>query len=364
MNENRDEATGQFSSDEPVFGQAALEQEAGYVPMPKEPDETEELTAQEAAAKLTESRTDEADIVTHSAGIDIPDNMTMTTEQAAKALTDARGAEEAQAEIDDADKLRKEVDELRGVKPENETKAEEPAELDVEKTLNHPKIRDAIASHISEAETARQNHVTGLAGATQLAEATFFSQYPEFMNVAPEQRGAVFAAIEQNDPARAASIRSTVENIGNLVIRYGVEHDQVTAKAKAEFGEYAKAQDAKFAELTKGENMRAIESEIPAMLTSLGVDPKEWLEAGAKSKFLRSAAAQAILVKAAKYDLLQKAGKAVASKAVPPVQRPGVARSTGDAREGTVRALNEKFNSNPSLKNAAEMRAAQIKARA
>ncbi|WP_369723660.1 hypothetical protein AB8Z38_06745 [Bradyrhizobium sp. LLZ17] len=54
------------------------------------------------------------------------------------------------------------------------------------------------------------------------------------------------------------------------------------------------------------------------MLSELGVDPLEFLKAGNESRFLRTAAAQKVLVDAAKYRLMMQAPKPVAARTPPP----------------------------------------------
>jgi hypothetical protein len=159
MSENLDEATGRLT-DEPLTGRAGLEHDAGYVPMPAEAEAPEELTANEATEEKVDHRgTSEANIVTHIAGVDMPKNMTMTLEQGVKALSDARAADGEQADIEQADQIRTEVDKLRGDGPEQaaETGAgpadnEPDLEKKLEKVLNHPKIREALSSRIAEAQ--------------------------------------------------------------------------------------------------------------------------------------------------------------------------------------------------------------------
>jgi hypothetical protein len=71
---------------------AGVEQDAGYVHLP---EENKEEPAEDAAEQSL-SRTPESEIVTHSP-IDIPDNVALTVEQAAK----IHSADRAQAELDE-----------------------------------------------------------------------------------------------------------------------------------------------------------------------------------------------------------------------------------------------------------------------
>src|SRR5690242_10451775 len=84
--DNRDEVTGQFTPAEPAFGRDGIERDAGYVPYKDEAsaEEPETLTVAEATELLTESRTPESEIRTYSAIDDLPENVTLTIEQAAE----------------------------------------------------------------------------------------------------------------------------------------------------------------------------------------------------------------------------------------------------------------------------------------
>src|SRR5690242_6460619 len=96
--DNRDQATGQFTPAEPAFGREGVEREAGYVPFKGE-TATEgdgELTLDEAAAELAkdhdEAGTAEGNIRTYSPVDDLADNVSLTEAQAAKMLAEQREA--------------------------------------------------------------------------------------------------------------------------------------------------------------------------------------------------------------------------------------------------------------------------------
>ena len=99
----------------------------------------------------------------------------------------------------------------------------------------------------------------------------------------------------------------------------------------------------RFAEMTKDEipaEMRAIEAEVPRMLAEYGADAKQFLEAiGTNSTFPR-AAAERIMVDAAKYRMMKSATlpKPVA-KPLPPVVRPGTFPFKVDAAKAHPRRL-------------------------
>ncbi len=132
---------------------------------------------------------------------------------------------------------------------------------------------------------------------------------------------------------------------------------------RQEFAEYAKLEDARFDTLVKGEKPETVQkvaNEIIAYAAELGVPRSQFLELCATEPIMRNAAFQKMMYDAASYRLLQRARNEVAKKVVPPVQRPGVAVDARAAqRESDVRTLNAKFASNPSVRNAADVLAAQ-----
>jgi hypothetical protein len=372
MSENRDEATGQ-STDEPLTGRAGLEHDAGYVPMPAEAVAPEELTVKEAAEEKADHRgTSEANIVTHIAGVDMPKNMTMTLEQGAEALSDVRAADREQADIDQVDQIRAEVDKLRGDGSEQaaETRAgptdDEP---DLDKVLNHPKIQKALSSRIAEAQVAKETYSKAVDLANQFARAAFIENFPDIAALPlPHWEGALIA-MAAREPARFQKAIGTLRRVVTLQHEEKLQEQRRRQQQQSEFRQYARAEDARFADMVKGEapaRMQAIEAEIPRMLSDLGVDPLAFLRAGHESKFLRSAAAQKILVDAAKYRMLMSAPKAVATRAVPRVQRPGASSPRLSSSEAKLSDLSRQFaaaTGNKQLRIAAQIQALRRAAR-
>lgn len=373
--ENRD-AGGQFA--EPAYGLASVEREAGYVPY-KEPaaeeTEPEELTIAEAAAQLA-SRTPESEIRTYGVVDHLPENVSLTVDQAAKLVADKKEALAKDEAESQADRLRAEVDELRGVKADGEkgeardATPEAPAEparegeLDpeIDKALSNPKIQAAISAHVAEVEAARVQHLAGANAAAAVAQSAFMSQFPEFAHIPAENLGAAIQAMQQQDPARAAQIAATIQKTAHIFEQQRALHEQDARAKQDKFQEYAKSEDAKFSQLVKGETketMNAIPALIREALEEYGVDPAEFGRLGLQSEFLRSAAAQRLLVDAAKYRQITKAPKAVATKHVPPVQRPGVARSPGDRDMSSIQELSARLDRTGSVKDAMALYTAQ-----
>jgi hypothetical protein len=119
--------------------------------------------------------------------------------------------------------------------------------------------------------------------------------------------------------------------------------------------------------MVKGEKPEAVQrvaNEIISYAAELGVPREQFMQLCTTEPVMRNAAFQKMMFDAASYRLLQRARNEVAKKVVPPVQRPGVAVDTRAAlSEGDMRSLNAKFAGNPSVKNAADVLAAQRRAR-
>jgi hypothetical protein len=371
---------GQFAPTEPLTGRAELEAKHGFVPFKEEKEEpaAEELTAREAAKQLVEERgTRESEVRT--VGLNLPKNVTLTLDQAAKALSDERAADRDQAEIDDADRLRKEVDKLRSEGEEQEekpakskeTKAEKDAdpahaadsdEPDLEKVLSHPKVKEALDKHVSEAETTRQRFSEGLDTLRTHVVDAFRDAFPDLARLPFAQFKQALIVMSQREPARFQQAMAKLQRIDQMDAARQQVNQQNAARQRAEFQKYAAAEDTRFADFVKGEsNMGAIEAEIPGMLKELGVDPAAFLKMGNESKFLRSAAAQKILVDAAKYRMLMRAPKA--RPAVPHVQRPGTAQPRVNSSVAKIDGLRAKAHSTGKLRDFANLLTEERRAR-
>lgn len=353
MNENHDADTGQFVPAEPLTGREGLEHDAGYVPYEEEGAEAEEnLTTAEAAENLALSRTPESAIKTY--GLDLPDNVSLTLDQAAKITSDVRKSDAMEAEDSEAQKIRDEVDALRGVKPE--AKSTEPAQPqlegddvstddEIEKALSNPRIAEALSRQIGEAEQTRQQYAAGIDAATKIAQASFIAQFPEFANVPEDQRGAVLGVLQHQNPQRFNQVLAAVQSTQQLFEASARVDQQRQAETKHKFTEYARNEDARFADMMKGEDMGKITGAVIELVKDYGADPAQFFEAYANEPIMRRAEFQRMMVDAAKYNQLTKAPPKAAPKTLPPVQRPGAAAPRVSADVGRVQTLERQLAS-------------------
>lgn len=101
-------------------------------------------------------------------------------------------------------------------------------------------------------------------------------------------------------------------------------------------------------------------------LNELGFKPEELaaLASGKEKLSLYDHRIQRLIFSDLKLSEIQSAKTAVAAKPVPPVQRPGTAKPQGNASSERLQALTDKFNRTGSLRDAQELRAAQMRGRA
>ncbi len=134
---------------------------------------------------------------------------------------------------------------------------------------------------------------------------------------------------------------------------------------KAKWSEFASSEDAKALEKIPDLADKAKASKVAdaAMATLEGVGftrdefAKAWV--GEASISPRDHRWQQIVWKAAQYDQAKAAKPA--PKPVPIVQRPGVSKAPVSANDAEIQTLAKRFDRDPSIRNAAALRAARLK---
>ncbi len=375
---------------DPNVGRARELRDAGYREMPDPPSapadklfgsDYSELSR--AAEELADSRQPAARMVTREyldgEGAQADGREAVTLRRAADDLKQARVDEAAAIETARIDALRENTSpaDASPLDEEDAATSEEPVdprssplvreegELDplVQEALKHPQVRQAIEEQIGRADMARETYDKALDAVGGMLRDVVFAQFPELRSDTAQQFEAALAQLSQRDPARYGQARALADRLSTVQAAQLHQQQQRDAVQRQEFAEYAKLEDARFDTLVKGEKPETVQkvaNEIIAYAAELGVPRSQFLELCATEPIMRNAAFQKMMYDAASYRLLQRARNEVAKKVVPPVQRPGVAVDARAAqRESDVRTLNAKFASNPSVRNAADVLAAQ-----
>jgi hypothetical protein len=224
---------------------------------------------------------------------------------------------------------------------------------ELEMALQHPQVLQAIEEKIAEAEAARQSYRDGLAAATQIAQAGFISQFPEFSGFHPDHVPAALEKMSREDPAKFARVQAAVAASGELLARQAQEQQRQAELSRQHFQKFAAAEDARLDTMLKDEPQsvrHAVAMEIMTVAKENGIGPDELNRLFHSEPVMRNSVFQRMMYDAAKYRLMIKAKDAVAARPLPPVLRPGVTAQGG--RGADLRALNARLSSSGDLKDA------------
>ncbi len=92
--------------------------------------------------------------------------------------------------------------------------------------------------------------------------------------------------------------------------------------------------------------------EIIASAKASGIEQGELMRLFNSEPLMRNAVFQRMMYDAGKYRLMMKARDAAAAKPVPPVQRPGTARSPAEREHTELRTLSARLSTSGDIKDA------------
>ncbi|MCS3480268.1 hypothetical protein M2212_007114 [Bradyrhizobium elkanii] len=371
---SRDDS-GQFAPAEPLTGVAGLEHDAGWVPL-KQEENAVELDEQQAADELSNRRGEEAepekiglyneDRTGFRDDLENPEHegpkVSLTVESAADALS---GWREYQDELDQAVADAELLDgvgaldkPLESAKPDDpspadQTQAADPQAQAVQWLDEHPEVHAALSEHIQQstaaAEQVRVAYAQQLDGALAVARQVTFALIPELNGVTDANHAAsVLSAIQQQNPQRFAQIQQLDRDTGQLMAAAQNERQAAAQRelqaVRAYNDDASKSYEAKW-----GKVDRATGEGVRSYLEGLGATADD-LQALANTRL--PSWAQKALVDAAMYNRIQNAPKAVVKPDLPPVQRPGVARAPGEARQRDLTSLTGRLNKSGTVDDA------------
>lgn len=372
---------------------------AGYAPMPDQDQKRDEETIGSDGASLREAAERRSgprdEIVVReyrgAKGEPIAANEAITLERAGRDYARVVAADKAAAESDTSAELAARIDALRAEAMVNDPDAAEfygfePPEIDaiktgnveaasaqeatdaasrepgaakldpeLEKALRHPQVIQAIEEKIGEAEKVRQSYLSGLATAAQIAQVSFVSQFPELSGVAPDHLPDALAQLSRQDPVKFARVHAMIATTDQLFAQQRQESQRQSERAQQNFRSYARSEDARLETMLKGEPLetqRAVSTEIVASAKASGVGEAELFRLFRSEPLMRNAIFQRMMYDAGKYRLMMKAKDAVAAKPVPPVLRPGMARTPAEREHADLRTLNARLSNSGDIKDA------------
>src|SRR5262249_3014347 len=124
---------------------------------------------------------------------------------------------------------------------------------ELEKALQHPQVLHAIEERIGEVEKARQGYRDGLLAATQLAQASFLSQFPELAAITPENLPGALELMSRQDPAKFAQVKALIASSEQLLARQAQESRLQAELLHQNFQRFAQSEDARLETMLKDE---------------------------------------------------------------------------------------------------------------
>jgi hypothetical protein len=379
--------------DEQQFGLAGDEQAQGYIPNAPPVDSSDDDFADEKAAVdalfpidtdapvdygITELSTVPAVLQDRETGRTMPPQVTETPERAAEGIASYESNLQSYVEGNDLADLVDVVDQARADLLKSDPKAAEEYGLDakevatnakqpeiaqpeanvaqpeipgvdpeIARAVNNPQVRQFLESNMAQVEQARQQYASALQVANQAQYGRLNELLPDIAALPQAQRDAAFMRLAQTDPVRFNAATAQLNAIAQVNAAQAEQQQYQAARAQAEFTQYREAQDAAFEKATNFSAMSNAEKQdvadaIKEMAAEAGISHQQLWQVAQTDPTMRSAFAQKVMLDAARYRLLQNASRAIPTRSVPPVQKPGIPSSKSRAQQ-SVEALERRL---------------------
>jgi hypothetical protein len=359
---------------EQAFGKEGVERSLGYVPadvaMPAPEERQGDISLQEtelrdAAAEITKDRNerqrevesrpvDNVVEVRDTSGHKLPDNETLSVEEASHLVTGARDQQENVADWTERVQLQADIDALRNGTTFEQLQAEPqqpqpeaqrpltPDEIVARKLQESPELLQAVQNVVwqeqqksAQAAQAASNAAITAADSALIGLAT---AYPELQGLNAAQFPTALAVIAKSSPQRAQNIIDHIGLIDNTLRRgnearqaeaqrMGAAYQQWQQQQQVQWQQTAQAHDQAFDKWAEQQgatraDREAMIPEVMSMLRESGMSDQD-IAHQYQNGPMRSLQGQQILWMAAKYRMSQRGAKAKLSRPVPAVQRPG-----------------------------------------
>jgi hypothetical protein len=380
---------GQFTSGETLTGLASVERDAGYTQFstPQADDaidgDPESLRAafDDAVARGVDVGEPDYDpdpiVLQGSDGTQLPENVTVTAEQAGAALSGYQHQVGSYVEGMALDNLTDQIDQARAAVLKNdpnlaseygldaqqvqanaqkfEQKAENPEQADAAKepvsetpgldpklaeALAHPQVRAAVEEQISKASETQQQYAAALNMANQVSMARLAEIIPDVAGLPPEQRQAGLEMLAQVDRPRFDRAMQELKQISDIHMAAQQYQQHQAAQQQHQFQTYKAEQDAKFDQAVGPVSNADQEALRTYVYDVLGLSPEEASTLHTNPTVVDHRFQKALL-DASRFHAMQNATKPVATRNLPPVVRPGAAgASRGSDNSSKIAALN------------------------
>lgn len=310
-----------------------------------------------------------------------PAERNSSKEDTAAADTDQPPGDDDQGQVDPADEqpsiepprswTKEEKEAFKLLPPEHQQRIaerERTREADIRRGQDEvAKERKALEAKLSEADKVRQQYEAALPQLMQQLNAQYQAEFSDITSQADVLKMA------EEDPLRYLKYDALQKQRQST----WTQHQQAQARQhqeKAErFTSWAAEQDKlatervpELADPEKGQKVRQEAASYLKEVTGWDDDRLGRMWMGQEPFSIRDASFQQILRDASRWKAAQTAAKAAAAKPLPPVQRPGIAQSKGDAQQAQIKTLETRLERASSTREqlaiAAQLRTARRQA--
>ncbi len=393
MSEDKNEA-------EPLIVQAGVEAAQGYVPMPAaETPPDPELDIHTAVEELRASRPaedpiDKPEYQRLDTGEKAPENETVSLERAASDLSAYHGQQAVERAKSISEDFARAIDEMRAAHLEVDPKAaeefglskeevaaakaakaakaekaaqDEPAAIEAkqespesdaydsieglepelkEVLRKSPQARQFFENYAVEGERVKEAFTAGLNDAHQFGQAAILALAPELGQVPLERWGEGINILAQSDPDRGQQLAAIFSNVAAISQRQQLltHHQQQVAHQNFEAlrQQYSRQSDEALGPMSVSEKT-AMAEELANYVGEFGITREQLVHEARTNLALNHPAFQRMAADAIKYQRLMKAPKAVPTRQVPPVSRPGTATSRSGASMSKIEGLQQQL---------------------
>ena len=277
----------------------------------------------------------------------------VSAHRAAKALSRYRQAmAENRAALDQAMGLRE--PEPAGSKtlgaPPAEDAADEVRRAEAER--QQAAMQEAIQAEWQRAHDARNAHMQALQRAENVITAEFLRDFPDIKSLDD------LHALAHSNPERYVKAHAALNRAQAVVGEHRELGQQAAQQQEAQYQHWAKQQDdaftARHPELKDPKIAKQMGDLALKELQKIGLSRPEItaLYHGLQDISFRDARAQEILLDAIRWRASKDRMKEIATRPLPPVQRPGARRDAMPGEQASMQAAEKAMDANPTLRNA------------
>ena len=212
-------------------------------------------------------------------------------------------------------------------------------ERDTAEALAKPQVRAAVEAELAEVGRHREAYVGALNGAQQFAQAAFFEAVPELAGLPLAQIEQGLAMLQQVDPPRFQAAMNTLNRVGQIAqAQQQAQHQQAQIahqQFESQRQQFSRASDEALG-MSHAEKAEMAE-DLVSYVGEFGISREQLVHEARTNLALHHPAFQKMAADALKYQRLMKT-KAVPTRDVPRVMRPGTSQTPAERQASSVDA--------------------------